>query len=268
MKFIDSHCHLDMEPLLGDQEGAIERANKVGVAGLINVGSSLRGSKRSIELSDKYPNIWASIGLHPHDADLVMDLEATIEELTELAKNDMVVAIGEIGLDYFDQETGGEVTSVVKESQKALFTRQLDLAKDLNLPVILHIRNAWTDTLKILKEKKISRGVVHCFTGNPSEASDFLLLGLYIGFTGFVTFEQPKYDQISEAAKVVPLQKILIETDAPFLAPEPYRGKTNEPAYVVEVAKKIAELKGISLDDIAEASVKNTKKVFNISNVI
>lgn len=257
---IDSHCHLDMEPLAADKEGAIERAYKAGVEQIINVGSSIRGSKASVELANSYPNIWATVGLHPHDAEAVLDLEQTIDELREMTKNDKVVAIGEIGLDYFYLE--GDVASQ-KKQQKELFGRQLELAAELNLPVVIHTREAEEDTLKTLKEHQVS-GVVHCYTGSFEFAKELLDLGFYIGFTGFITFEQDKFDPIRQVAKSVPLEKILVETDAPFLAPEPYRGKTNEPAFVVEVAKKIAELKNIPFEEFCDATVKNTKKVFNI----
>jgi TatD DNase family protein len=271
MKFVDSHCHLDIEPLAGEFEAAIERATKADVVMMINVGASMRGSKRSVELANLYPNIWASVGLHPHDAETILDMESTIEELRILAKNDKVVALGEIGLDYFDFETRGEVSQKIKDDQKKLFEAQLDLAVELKKPVIIHTRDAWSDTLSILKNFKLKNenwseamGVVHCFTGGPEEVKPFLDLGFYIGYTGFITFEQSKFDLIREAVKATPLNRILTETDAPFLAPEPHRGKTNEPAYVSEVAKKIAEIKGVNIEEVALCSEKNTKKVFNI----
>jgi TatD DNase family protein len=270
MKFIDSHCHLDMEPLAGEFEAAIERATKADVSMMINVGASMRGSKRSVELANLYPNIWASVGLHPHDAETILDMESTVEELRTLAKNDKVVAIGEIGLDYFDFETKGEVTQKIKDEQKKLFEAQLELALELKKPVIIHTRDAWADTLSIVTSYNLQvtnsvPGVVHCFTGGPAEVAPFLELGFYIGFTGFITFEQSKFDDIREAVKVVPIDRILTETDAPFLAPEPHRGKTNEPAFVVEVAKKIAEVKGAKIEEVALCSENNAKKVFNIS---
>lgn len=258
MKYFDSHCHLDMEPLSNDQERVIERASKAGVEKIVNIGSSIRGSKASVELAQKYPNIWASVGLHPHDAEVVTDIESTIEELRELAKNDKVIAIGEIGLDYFNLDKEER-----KKKQKELFKAQLELAKELNLPVIIHTRDADNDTLDILKRYHL-KGVIHCFTGKPEFAEKLLGLGYYIGFTGFITFEQEKFDHIREAVKMVPEDRLLIETDAPFLAPEPYRGKTNEPAYVVEVAKKIAELTNKTADEIAERTYKNAEELFDI----
>lgn len=274
MKYIDTHCHLDMQPLATSQEEIIERAYKAEVEKMINVGSSVRGSKASIELAHNYPNIWATVGLHPHDAEAIVNFDSAMEEIRELASNDKVVAIGEIGLDYFDQASAGResVSDEIKKSQLKLFKAQLDIAKDLKKPVILHIRDAWEETYQIINNYKLKItdfneiGVVHCFTGNAEQAQKFLDLSFYIGFTGFVTFEQAKFKSIREAAKIVPLDKILIETDAPFLAPEPYRGKTNEPSYVVEVAKKIAEIKNLPLEKVAETTTQNAKKVFNISS--
>lgn len=259
MKLFDSHAHLDMDPLSSEREAVIERAYKAGVEKMINIGSSLRGSSTSIEIANLYPNIYASVGLHPHDVETVTDFEAVIDKLREMTKNDKVVAIGEIGLDYFNL---GE--DELKKDQKDLFVAQLELAKELNLPVIIHTREAEEDTLDILKEYNL-KGVIHCFTGNQGFVKKLIDLGFYIGFTGFVTFEQEKFDHIREAAKAVPLEKLLIETDAPFLAPEPYRGKPNEPAYVVEVAKSIAQIKGILLDEVARQTFENAEKLFDIA---
>lgn len=259
MKYVDSHCHLEFEPLKNEQEAVIERAYKAGVQAMINVGTSIRGSQASIEIANKYPHIWATVGLHPHDAEVEIDLKFAREQLAEMAKHDKVVAIGEIGLDYFGTES-----KEVRESQKELFEMQLELATELGKSVVVHTRDAEADTLAILKKYKL-KGVVHCFTGSPEFAQDLLDLGYYIGFTGFVTFEQEKFNHIRESVKIVPIEKLLIETDAPFLAPEPYRGKTNEPAYVVEVAKKIAELKGIELSEVVEKTFDNAKKLFTLT---
>jgi len=262
--YIDSHCHLDFDPLKNELETIVERAHKAGVEKLINVGSSLRGSRASIEIANKYPHILATVGLHPHDAEEVNNLEGVLDELRELSKNDKVVAIGEIGLDYF-AINNQQLTISNKESQKALFKAQLEFASELNFPVIIHTRDAESDTLKQLTaNRKQLTGVIHCYTGTADFAKKLLDLGFYIGFTGFVTFEQPKFDHIRESVKTVPIDRILIETDAPFLAPEPYRGKTNEPAFVVEVAKKVAEIKGLSLEEVTELTSKNAEKLFGI----
>jgi TatD DNase family protein len=258
-----------MEPLSKEMEAVIERATKAGVSEMINVGASMRGSRKSVEIANSYPNIWASVGLHPHDAETILDMESTIDELRTLAKSDKVVAIGEIGLDYFNDQI--PITNDQMEKQKELFRKQLELAIEIKKPVILHIRDAWDDALSIISHSSLvirhsggTPGAVHCFTGGPEEAKKLLDLGFYIGFTGFITFEQSKFDSIRESVTVVPLDKILIETDAPFLAPEPHRGKTNEPAYVCEVANKIAEIKNVSVEEVAEKTLENTMQLFSI----
>lgn len=266
--YFDSHCHLDMEPLTAAVEGAIKRAEESGVTTMINVGSSLSGSESTVELANTYPGIWASVGLHPHDSEKASNMESVLSKLRELAKNKKVVAIGEIGLDYYSPE--GPLTKAQIESQKELFAAQLELAQKLKLPVIIHVRDAWEDFFPIIKNYKLKItnsnevGVVHCFTGDALIAQKCLDLGLFIGFTGIITFKNKTVDEIREAVKVVPLEKILIETDAPLLAPNPYRGKPNEPAYVVEVAKKIAEIKSVSVAEVARITTDNAKKLFGI----
>lgn len=258
MKLIDSHCHLDMDPLSRDIKGAVERAAKADVVEMINIGASLRGSERSLEIAEKYPNIWATVGLHPHEAGEILDFEGTMERIEELAGGDQVVGIGEIGLDYFAMQN-------TKEEQKKLFVSQLELAQKMELPIVIHIRDAWDDFFRIISDYKL-KGVVHCFTGDEKIAGKVIDTGFYLGFTGFVTFEQSKFDHIREAVKAVPLNRLLIETDAPFLAPEPYRGKTNEPAYVAEVDRKVAELKGATFEKVAEETYNNTHKLFNLTS--
>lgn len=269
MRSIDSHCHLDFEPLSKELEAVLGRAKAVGVEKFINIGSSMRGSERSLEIAENYPNVWATVGLHPHDAESLMDFDGTMEKIRELASHDKVVAIGEVGLDYFDAESQGKVSCDVKESQKKLFLAQLEIAIEKKLPIVFHVRDAWDDFFSIIKNYKLKnlnypKGVVHCFTGDEKIAKKAVDLGFYIGFTGFITFDQPKFDHIREAAKTTPLEKIIVETDAPFLAPEPYRGKPNEPAYVIEVIKKLAEMRNISAKEIANITAANTEKLFKI----
>lgn len=263
MKYFDSHCHLDLEPLFEELEGVVEKSSKAGVVGMINVGTSLRSSQRSIEIANLYPNIWATVGLHPHESEEVFDSEGAITELKELAENDQVVAIGEIGLDYFHPEK--RITEDQKKKQREIFEGQLKIAKELSLPVVIHSRDAETDILSILNKNKGIKGAVHCFSGDKDYARKLLDLGLFIGFTGFITFEQEKFNQIREAVKIVPAERLLIETDAPFLAPEPYRGKVNEPAFVVEIAKKVAELKGISVAEVAKKTLENACRLFSLT---
>lgn len=270
MKLIDSHCHLDFEPLPEDIEGILCRAHDAGVYKMVNIGTTLLRSRKSVELAEKFPNVWASVGIHPEDASEILDLEALITELEEMTKSDRVVAIGEIGLDY--NEAHEPLAMDQRKRQKELFMAQLELAERLGLPVIIHVRDAWDDFFKIISnfDFQISnspRGVVHCFTGDEKVAQKLVGLGFYLGFTGFITFGQEKFNHIRGAVKVAPLDNILIETDAPFLAPDPYRGKTNEPAYVVEVARKIADLKEVSLEEVAEITTKNAEKLFNINSL-
>jgi len=277
VKLIDSHCHLDFENFNSNRQEVIERAAGAGVSKMINVGSSLRGTKASIEIASGYPHIWATVGLHPHDSETIMDLERTMDELRELAKNDKVVAVGECGLDHYfsshpELDSGSsEIPDQVRNDtilkQKELFKIQLELAQELSLPIIIHSRDSESDTLgqlSVVSGQLSKKGVLHCFTYGQDVAKKFLDLGFYIGFTGFITFEQAKFDSIREAAKVVPLDRILIETDAPFLAPEPNRGKRNEPAFMVDVAQKVAELKNLSLEEVAEQTTKNAEKLFGI----
>jgi len=271
MKLIDSHCHLDFEPLSEDIEGVVERAGKSGVVKMINIGTSLHRSREAVELAGRFPNIWASVGLHPQDAGEVGEVGSAIDSLRELAKNEKVVAIGEIGLDYYSAKSEKQkVTSKEKEAQKKLFIAQLKLAEELKLPIICHVRDAWDDFFTIIQNSKFKtrnssvRAVIHCFTGDEKIAEKLIKIGFYVGFTGFITFNQEKFEHIRQSAVRVPLDRILIETDAPFLAPEPYRGKVNEPAYVFEIAQKLAELKAISAEEVAETTTKNAEKLFGI----
>ncbi|TSC91199.1 MAG: TatD DNase family protein [Parcubacteria group bacterium Licking1014_17] len=250
MKLIDTHCHLAMKQYDADCESVIKRAQEEGV-GMVSVGLGLESSKKTIELAEKYENIWVAIGLHPNDRE-----KFEPEKYKELAKNKKVVAIGEAGLDYY------RMPPEDKERQKALFIRQIDLAKELNLPLIIHCRDSHDDTKKILKEKNVSRAVVHSFTGNQKDAEEYLSLGYYLGFNGIITFSN-QYDEI---IKNTPIEKILIETDAPFLAPPPFRGKRNEPAYAKYVAEKIAKIKNMPLEEISGKTTENAVELLSLSS--
>lgn len=259
LRFIDSHAHIDFPDFSGDEQEIISRAEKAGVFKILNVGVDIERSRKSIELAKRYiGTVFATVGLHPKDAVGLLTTD-WLQELRDLAKNPEVVAIGECGLDFFRLESGEE-----KERQKELFQSQIDLAEELNLPIIIHTRDAEKETLEILlqNKEKISGGVVHCFTGTKEFAKELLDLGLYIGFTGIITFQ--KTAELLAVVKEVPLDRIFIETDAPFLAPAQNRGKRNEPAYVIEVAKKIAEIKGISMEKVAEVTIKNTEELFRL----
>lgn len=257
----DSHCHPQFPQYDKDRDEMIKRALNEGVF-MICVGTDLETSKKAIELAGKYEHvklldgsnvaggIWATVGLHPND-----NLEEKFDSRTyeELLNCDKVVGFGEIGLDYYRTEKIED-----QELQKQRFKEQLDLAKKINKPLIIHCRNAHEDMLEILDSNL--RGVVHSFTGTLNEAKKYLDLGFYLGFNGIITFT----DQYDEIIKYAPLDKILLETDAPYLTPIPFRGKRNEPLYVKYVAEKIAELKGVGYDEATEKTFTNTQKLFGI----
>lgn len=264
MSIFDSHCHSQMAQYNKDREEVIGRALKEGVF-MICVGTDLETSRQAVELVQKQEGMWASVGLHPNDN---LNEKFEPEKYRGLLQQEKVVAFGEIGLDYYRTEKPED-----QKFQKERFIQQLELAKELKKPLILHCRDgksgstgrAYKDMTEILKNYKLKignsalHGVVHSFTGTINEAKQFLDLGLYLGFNGIITFAR-QYDEI---VREIPLEKILLETDAPFLTPEPYRGKRNEPAYVVEVAKKIAELKNEPYEKIVEQTTQNCKNLFD-----
>lgn len=272
---IDSHCHLDFKEFNRDREEAIKRFFANGGEKIINVGCNLESSIRSLELAKNYGNIFASVGVHPHDAETVDD--TVLRELEDLVEHYKVIAVGEIGLDFFSPSAGGFTP---KEKQADVFKAQLELAENHKKPVIIHCREAYVDLLNILKDYKSSdwRGVAHCFLGSWPIAQELLDLGFYLGFTGAITYAKksktvnapaaPKLrlgePEIFKVVKNTPLDRILIETDCPFLAPAPKRGKRNDPLFVKYVIEKIAEIKGISVDDVEKATSKNAEKLFGI----
>ncbi len=273
---IDSHAHLDFKEFNRDREDAIKRFFALGGEKIINVGCDLASSVRSVELASRHKNIFASIGVHPHDAEKLD--EAGLEKLGELVLNKKVVAVGEIGLDYFRPPAGG----LLKEVQINTFNAQLDLAKKHKKPVIIHCRDAYVEMLEILKTFKgdpvSPKGVMHCFLGSWPIAEELLKLGFYLGFTGAITYQKkssfvsapatPKFKlgepEIFNVVRNTPLDRILIETDCPYLAPVPHRGERNEPSFVRHVAEKIAEIKGVSVEEIEKATSKNAEKLFGI----
>jgi len=272
--YIDSHCHLNLDECQDDYKEAIRRAYGENVKAIINVGASLASSRRAIEIAHEMGNgIFATVGMHPHDACLEHGRGTAKEtfdeqEFLRLARDEMVVAIGEMGLDYYEVARFGAAGSyfgddIDKPAQKELLLKQISIAIQVDKPVIFHCREAYDDLIKVLQPLPlIPRGVIHCYVGNWTHAQAFLDMGFYISFTGIITFS--KSDELAEVIKQTPLEKILIETDAPWLAPEPYRGQRNEPAYVVEVAKKIAEIKEISLDKVGEQTSENARKLFKL----
>jgi TatD DNase family protein len=251
----DSHAHYDDEAFNEEREQILQGLASKNVIGVLNCGASLEGARMSVEISSKYDFVYSAVGIHPEYADIVND--EVIEELRNLAKHPKVRAIGEIGLDYYYEENPH------REIQKAAFKLQMELAKELKLPVVIHDRDAHKDTLDILKEFPGVIGVVHCFSGSVEFAKDCLKLGYYIGFTGVITFKNAK--KIAEVAKVIPMDRILVETDCPYMAPEPLRGKRNQSDYIKYIIEKISEIKGKTVEEIETATTFNIKTLLKIN---
>lgn len=252
---IDSHTHLTDERFEEDRYDILDTLNESGVELILNPSCNLKESKLAIELSEKYSYVYAAIGFYPSDLD-DMNYDK-LEELKKLASHDKVIAIGEIGLDYHWDDTE-------KEWQKKWFREQIRLAQKLDLPYIIHDRDAHGDVLKIVMEEKKAntRGILHCYSGSVELAKEFIKLGFLISIAGPVTFKNSK--TVKKVASEIPLENLLIETDAPYLTPEPFRGKRNEPKYVRYTAEQIALLKGISYDRVADQTAENFRKFFNI----
>ena len=256
IKFVDTHCHLDDAQFAEDLTDVIERAKSIGVTRIINFGGDIKTSDNAVDLT-QYEGLFAGVGIHPEEIDDFLN-DGADYRIAELAQKDKVVAIGEIGLDYH-----WEKDTERRELQQKIFIKQLDIARQFNLPICVHDRDAHGDTLKILKaETKGLRGVLHCFSGSLEMAKEIWKMGWLIGVDGPLTFKNSA--KLPEIIKAAPLDMLLIETDAPYLAPTPYRGKRNEPAYVVEVAKKIAEIRGEALESIAEITTRNAENLYNI----
>ena len=259
--FTDSHAHIDGPEFDTDREAIIERARAAGVTTILNVGTGDPHSgafERAVELGRKHSSLYTAIGVHPHDARFYDDAaESRIKQLIETGER--VVAWGEIGLDFHYDNSPRDV-------QVEVFRRQLRAARECELPVIIHTREAEAETIEILTSEYAGaprRGVFHCFSGSRQLAEEALALDFMISFSGIVTFR--KAEELREVAKQVPLDRLLVETDCPFLAPVPYRGKRNEPAYVVEVARSIAELRGVELDEIARVTKENFKRFLRLN---
>lgn len=250
---IDSHAHLHMDAFNEDRDDVVKRAQEAGLTALITIGTSVADSEMALETAMRYNFVYASAGVHPHE---VKDMDAsTVDSLRELARREKIVAIGEIGLDFYYLHSP-------KELQFHHFADQLDLAVELDLPVIIHDRDAHRETMEFLEYRKGRlRGVLHCFSGDMEMASRCVDLGFYISIAGPVTYK--KSEQLQQIAKQMPVETLLVETDAPYLAPQPWRGKRNEPAYVVETARRVAELRGVSLAELEEATEQNTRRLFS-----
>ncbi|MCX7795120.1 MAG: TatD family hydrolase [bacterium] len=245
--FIDTHIHLDE---FKDLEEVLDRARGVGVDGFICVGYDVQSSKFSYSLSIQYNDIYAILGIHPHSASEVTN--EFLNWICNVKDNRKILGIGEIGLDYYRNLSP-------KEIQLEAFEKQLSLAQELKLPVSLHIRDGYKDAFNILKKYKVN-GVFHCYSGGLHFLEEALSLDFFIGFDGPVTFHNAR--ELIEVVRRCPLDRILLETDAPYLAPEPYRGRRNEPAYLIYIAEKIAEIKGIDLEELSKITIENTKICF------
>jgi TatD DNase family protein len=250
----DSHAHLEMNDFDRDRDEVIRRAENAGVDLIITVGTTLDDCRKAVSIANKYKNVYAAIGIHPHE---VKDIdETTYETLKKLAKMDKVVAFGEIGLDFFRNLSPRDV-------QIRRFGEQLELASEIGLPIIIHDRDAHQETLEMLGGwKGKHRGVVHCFSGNYKMAEKCLEMGFFISIPGAITFG--KSEKLQDVIRHIPVTDILVETDAPYLTPHPHRGKRNEPAYVIHTARKVAEIKGLSLEELANVTYQNTRNVFGI----
>jgi len=256
MQLFDTHAHLNNEKFSNDVADVIKRAHENNVTHILNVGYDLKSSKKAVELAGKYPGLYAAVGIHPHDATEYNEQAELI--LEHLAADERVVAIGEIGLDYYRNLSP-------KEIQRVAFLKQIDLAKKLNKPIIIHDRDAHQDIMEMIKKTRIADvGVVlHCFSGSVQMAQECVKMGCYISLAGPVTY--PNAVKPVEVAKAIPLDKLFIETDCPYLSPQFVRGKRNEPSYVKYVLQKIAEIKGKTIEEVAYYTSENAKKFFKIS---
>lgn len=254
-KFIDSHAHLDDERFDEDRDEVIAFLYENDVQIVLNPGSDLNSSKKALALAEKYPFIYAAVGFHPHDSKYMK--EEHLDIFKEMAGKKKVIAIGEIGLDYYYDNSDRDV-------QRKWFREQIRLARELDLPYIVHNRDSHEDVLRIMKEEHYegARGILHCYSGSAELSREFIKLGFYISLGGPVTFKNARVPKL--VAKEVPFDKLLIETDSPYLTPEPYRGKRNEPKYVKYVAEEIAKIRNVSLDEVAEKTGENFNRLFNL----
>lgn len=256
--FVDSHAHIDDSDFDADREAVLERARAAGLRYLLAIGGGTRAEDlaAAVPIAERYDWIYASVGLHPHEARHFQD--SHLEELRTLLGHPKVLAVGEIGLDYYYDHSPREV-------QKQVLIQQLELAREVNLPVIIHCRDAWSDLREIVGSHGHSAtlgGILHCFTGSREDAFEFLDVGFLISFAGNVTFK--KAENLRAVAREIPLDRLLTETDSPYLAPVPYRGKRNEPAYVREVTRELAALHNLSEEEMGQQAVGNFARFFHL----
>lgn len=253
MSFVDSHCHLDNEQFAADFEGVLARAADAGVTRVLSIGTGDGPPEldRAVGLAAKYSQVWATVGVHPHDASKADS--RTFDDLRALMREPKVLAMGEIGLDFHYKFSPPEV-------QQDVFREQLKIAREAGKPVIIHTREAWPETMETLRaEWPGLPGIIHCFTGDAGQAREAVEMGFCLGFGGVVTF--PKSESLREAARATPEDRILLETDAPYLAPVPHRGKRNEPAFTVHVARKLAEVRGVDAEEIGRVTTANFERL-------
>jgi TatD DNase family protein len=252
---IDSHCHLDFESLSADLEGVFARAEAAGVTGMVTISTRVDNFSTYAALAEKYPNVWCSVGTHPHNAD--QELHIQTEDLVRLSAHPRCIAIGEAGLDYF-------YDNAPREAQETGLRRHIAAARLTGLPLVIHSRQADDDMAAILEEESGQGAfpfVLHCFTASRNLAERALALGGYISFSGIITFRNAK--EIQEVAQIVPADRYLVETDAPYLAPIPHRGQPNEPSYVRHTAEKVAEIRGVRLEQVGRESTENFFRLFS-----
>jgi TatD DNase family protein len=257
VELVDSHCHLDDAQFNGDRDTVIARARDAGLKYILSIGTGTGPPdlEAAVRLADSYPFILSTVGVHPNDAPKAH--ATTFEDLERLLGHSKVVALGEIGLDYH--------WGVPKEAQVPVFLRQLEIAATAAKPVIIHTRDAWADTLEILRTKWAPTGlpcIMHCFTGNVEQAKECLDLGFHLAFGGVTTF--PKATEIRQAAQITPAERLLLETDSPYLAPVPHRGKRNEPAFVAHTAARVAEARGVPVEELVAFTTNNFKRLFQL----
>jgi TatD DNase family protein len=259
---IDTHAHLDYTDYDPDRAEVIARATEAGVTEIISIGTRIDSSTRALELAENFPNIWATVGIHPCDIDSAPD--DAVERLRALGQSRRVVAIGEIGLDYHRLPENPAEAEANKQRQALLFRQQLELAVELGLNAVIHQRDSWEDTLHILAEftGKV-RGVFHCFGGILEQAREVIAMGHFVSFTGIVTFKNAK--QVQETARQIDPRHFMVETDCPYLAPAPDRGKRCEPAHTRRVAEYLAELRGVSLETLANRTTENAREFFKFA---
>ena len=251
--YFDTHAHYDSGAFNADREAVLAALPEAGVSLVVNPGCELRSSETAIRLAERFAHVYAAVGIHPEDmGDMA---EGDLDRIAQLARHEKCVAIGEIGLDYYWDASH-------REEQKALFARQLDMALALDLPVIVHDREAHGDCLDIVRRYESLRGVFHCYSGSLEMAEELLRRGWYLGFDGPITYKNAR--KALEVLEICPLDRILIETDSPYLTPVPNRGKRNDSHNLVYITEKIAEVKGLTVDEIAAATMENGKRLFGI----